>query len=116
MEQLVGRVFSARNAAHLQHWATGSFAEHKALGDFYDSVIDKIDQIIEVYQGWDRMLGKVSIPTTNPSNIRQQIGEDLNWIIANRKKLSDGNEMIAALLDDLCSIYSQAFYMLARLK
>jgi len=51
IEELVTRVFSTRNAAHLAHWKTKSFAEHSALGDFYDALIDGVDEIIEDYQG-----------------------------------------------------------------
>ena len=53
IEELVSRVFAIRNAAHLAHWASQSYSEHKALGKFYDGVIDKVDAIIETYQGWN---------------------------------------------------------------
>ena len=36
IEELVSKVFSARNASHLAHWATKSYAEHQALGAFYE--------------------------------------------------------------------------------
>lgn len=42
IEQLVSKVFAARNAAHLAHWSTGSYAQHVVLGDFYDGVIYKL--------------------------------------------------------------------------
>ena len=51
VKELVQRVFSARNCTHLQHWNTSSYAEHMALGDFYDDVIDLIDSFVEAYQG-----------------------------------------------------------------
>lgn len=51
IEQLVSRVFSTRNAAHLRHWSTQSYAEHVALGDFYDGVIDALDALVEARQG-----------------------------------------------------------------
>ncbi len=51
IEQLITRTFQARDIAHRAHWATKSYAQHVALGDFYDEVIDKIDDIVESYQG-----------------------------------------------------------------
>ena len=43
IEELIAKVFEARNAAHLEHWRTKSYAEHQALGDFYDGIIDIVD-------------------------------------------------------------------------
>lgn len=38
IEQLVAKTFASRNAAHLQHWRTKSFAGHKALAGTLDSI------------------------------------------------------------------------------
>ena len=43
IEQLISRVFYARNLAHFEHWRTKSYSQHKALGSFYDDVIDAVD-------------------------------------------------------------------------
>ena len=43
IEELVEKVFAARNEAHIAHWATKSFAKHMALNEFYDNIIDLID-------------------------------------------------------------------------
>ena len=43
IEQLISRVFYARNVAHFEHWRAkgeGSYAKHKALGHFYDDIVD----------------------------------------------------------------------------
>ena len=37
--------------AHLLHWATNSFSEHSALGEFYSSLQDKTDEFVEAYMG-----------------------------------------------------------------
>ena len=39
IEELVSHVFAMRNAAHLAHWATKSYSEHKALGKLYDDLM-----------------------------------------------------------------------------
>jgi len=52
IEQLISRVFYARNLAHFAHWRAkgdGSYAKHVALGEFYDGVIDTIDPLVEAY-------------------------------------------------------------------
>ena len=56
---LVARVFAARNLAHLEHWKTKSYAQHKALNEFYDGIISGIDRIVETYQG---AFGLIKVP------------------------------------------------------
>jgi hypothetical protein len=45
IEDLIERLFHARNAAHIAHWKTKSYAEHKALGHYYEDVIDQLDDL-----------------------------------------------------------------------
>jgi len=48
---MVCNILHSRNQAHVFHLQTKSFAEHKALNDYYDSVMDLFDGIVESYQG-----------------------------------------------------------------
>lgn len=41
---------SATNA-HLMHLKTKSFAQHMALGDYYEEIVDLVDGLVESYQG-----------------------------------------------------------------
>jgi hypothetical protein len=49
--KMVCNILHSRNQAHVFHLQTQSFAEHKALNDYYDGVIGLFDGIIESYQG-----------------------------------------------------------------
>jgi len=59
IEQLIAKVFMARNNTHIAHWKTKSYAEHVALGDFYDKVIDLVDSLVECYQGNFGLIGDI---------------------------------------------------------
>jgi hypothetical protein len=48
---MVCNILHSRNQAHVFHLQTKSFAEHKALNDYYDGVVDLFDGIVESYQG-----------------------------------------------------------------
>ena len=48
---MVCNILHSRNQAHVFHLQTQSFAEHKALNDYYDGVVDLFDGIVESYQG-----------------------------------------------------------------
>lgn len=49
--EMICNVLHSRNQAHVFHLQTTSFAEHKALNDYYDDVIDLFDGLVESYQG-----------------------------------------------------------------
>jgi hypothetical protein len=49
--EMVCNILHSRNQAHVFHLQTRSFAEHKALNDYYDGIIDLFDGIVESYQG-----------------------------------------------------------------
>lgn len=44
-------MFHSRTQAHVFHLQTTSFAEHKALNDYYDEIIELADGLVESYQG-----------------------------------------------------------------
>jgi len=48
---MICNILHSRNQAHVFHLQTQSFAEHKALNDYYDGVVDLFDGIVESYQG-----------------------------------------------------------------
>jgi hypothetical protein len=49
--EMICNILHSRNQAHVFHLQTQSFAEHKALNDYYDGVVDLFDGIVESYQG-----------------------------------------------------------------
>jgi cobalamin biosynthesis protein CobT len=49
--EMVCKILHSRNQAHIFHLQTQSYAEHKALNDYYDGVLGLFDGIIESYQG-----------------------------------------------------------------
>ena len=116
IEDLVSRVFAMRNAAHLAHWSTKSYAEHKALGKFYSELIGKIDSIIEAYQGWFGLIGEVRMIVMSKKDIAEAIRTDLTWMNTNRDKICKKNTMMENLIDDLMQLYSTTHYKLVNLK
>ena len=51
VEKLVSYLLHSRNQTHVFHLQTKSYAEHMALGDYYDGIGDLIDGVVESYQG-----------------------------------------------------------------
>ena len=40
-----------RDKAHILHWETRVFSQHKALGKFYDELTELLDTFVETYMG-----------------------------------------------------------------
>ena len=47
----VSALLHSSTAAHFIHLSTKSYAEHKALGHFYEDILDLADKYAETYQG-----------------------------------------------------------------
>lgn len=116
IEDLIARSFKTRNQAHLAHWKTKSFAEHKALGSFYDDLIDKLDDLVEVCQGSKGIIGHVNLSCKDESvDVIKAITDDANWISKNRARISHGVPAIENILDELVAIHLTTLYKLKNL-
>ena len=52
--QLISTLLASRTQAHIFHWQTtgiGSDAAHRALGAYYDEIVDLVDGLVESFQG-----------------------------------------------------------------
>ncbi|QWE17306.1 DUF5856 family protein [Polynucleobacter sp. AP-Nino-20-G2] len=116
MEELVIRVFAARDVAHREHLRTQSYSQHMALNAFYDEIIDQIDEIVESYQGQFGLLGDYQIETSPVANITAWIQSEMDWIASNRDQLANGSASIGNLIDSLVAIYQRTIYKLTNLQ
>ena len=51
MNEFIATLFLARELAHRYHLATKSYSQHKALGKYYEEIIDLVDSYVEAYMG-----------------------------------------------------------------
>lgn len=115
LEQLISRVFYARNLAHYEHFRTKSYAQHKALGKFYDAVIDALDTLVEAHQGVNGIIGSIPAPEDIKSDILKTLKGDAEWIETHHDEVSMGNRAVGNLLDNLTSVYLSTVYKLENL-
>lgn len=110
--EFFGKLFQIRDQIHLRHLkpsnpgSLGSFAEHKALNDFYEEILDLTDSLIESYQG---KYGLLNITVQfNTGNI------DPIQTISELCKLTDGGSIYTILKDtwlqNQCDEISQLGY------
>ncbi len=129
---LVARCFAARTAAHIDHLTTESYAQHMALGDFYDAVASGADEFAECYMALHGKFASADFPRVN-----QTLGTSINtltdlrtWIVDNREEACEPpgdkdseNERedidcteLANLIDNILAVIDRGIYKLKFLK
>lgn len=109
VNDIVTLVLGDADAAHRQHLATESYAEHMALGDFYDTVRGQMDALAEALIA----MGQKPKPIGRPA--LEQLKDGFGQLQALRS-VCDGLPAAENLFDDITSTYLSAIYKLARLR
>lgn len=112
--EFIGCLFLARDVAHSVHLNTRSFAKHKALGDFYDEVIDLADKFAEAYQGRHGLIGPISLHSARKtSNIVEFLEDSLKEIEDMRYKVCDKSDTaLQNIIDEIVDLYLSSLYKL----
>jgi len=113
-EEFVSYALQDRDLAHIAHWKTTSYAEHKALNEFYDALLELIDGFVEQYQGYygkrmdiDRTDGMSSYP------IEKALEQSMEWIESNRYEICEKDETpLQNTIDEIVRLYQSTLYML----
>ena len=110
----VGMLFLARDVTHSVHLNTRSYAKHKALGGFYDKVVDLADSFAEAYQGRHGLIGPITLMSAKKtSNVVEFLQDQLAEIEANRYKFCDEDDSaIQNIIDEIISLYLSTLYRL----
>lgn len=117
---LITAGFQYRDMFHLLHLQTSSFAAHDALGTLYDEYLDKLDELIECYQG---KYGKITLPAAvmiqleesssmNPTTIIRQAYSYFSSDIYKMAILTDRDTDLKQIADDILNILNRAAYRL----
>ena len=115
IEQLVAKVFAARDAAHLAHWSTGSYSEHVALAHFYAEVVEITDRVVECYQGAFEKLPKVELEHSK-STPAELLAEQAVWLQQNLDTLSRDLAPLENIVAELLELYLSTLYKLNNLR
>lgn len=117
MEDLIKRIFCTRNCVHMAHWQTKSFAEHEALGAFYDDIIDAIDKLVEAHMGAaGKVIDSFEVPAAKPAkNILSHLSDEANWINENREQIASDIPALENIVDEITAIYLKTIYKLKQL-
>ena len=114
--EFIARAFAVRTAAHLAHLRSRSYAEHVALGGFYDALIGLVDSYAEAYQGLFSLIEDyptTPVPTGAPLSTLVDFAD---WVRAQRDTLGQGETALENILDEVVALTAQTIYKLRFLK
>lgn len=124
IETLIGKTIVLLNNVQMAHWQTTSYAQHEALGDFYNKMNELNDKLVETWQGnqnkrihiesgQNTIQNFTDIEHTNSEIV--QYGQD---IAQTSYDISQKNDMrqfedIKAVLEEMAQQVSQTLYLLS---
>jgi len=112
---LVALCFESRTKIHMAHLQTSSYSQHKALEDYYTSIIPAADKFAEAYQGRYNVIDSYPDVLINSIDGLQIVKVVRDWIDQNRKTCGDFSEL-QNIIDDITGICDSTTYKLAHLK
>lgn len=114
--ELIMRCFQARTAAHVLHLKTKSYAEHKALNEFYDEIVGLADKFAEMVIGeTGELITEFPDGYRTPNSSMALVNGLANWIAENREKVCDWSQG-QNQIDEIMALCNTTAYKLKFLK
>lgn len=110
-EFLLTLLHSSTNT-HLLHWTTKSYAEHVALGKFYDEIIDLTDSLAEAMMGSYDMTPTFPEMYYAPAKTGKEELEALKEYVATARKSLPQNSEIQNLTDSIAELIDSTLFLL----
>ena len=107
-----GQLFQSRDIIHLTHLQTKGFAEHKALNEYYDSILGLTDELIEVYQGAVGKRINIKIPPSEYMAADIHLKDLRNYIGKHRASLFDKMSHVQNIVDEVVALIDKTLYLL----
>ena len=110
----LSKIFTFRDKLHFAHLATNSYAEHKALNDAYEDLLELADTLVESIQGiYGIQPLKQEMCEDHASNVAM-VQYMYDCINENRPLFKES--WIQNQLDEICALFAQTLYKLKNLK
>ena len=102
----------AATSGHVLHLQTRSYAQHKALDEFYSELPGLVDSVIEAYQGKYGLVldypNGYAVPTGQPIDFLSDLGD---FVTMNRPSVGDDSEL-QNLIDGVMELIDSTIYKL----
>lgn len=117
-EEVISKLLHSRTQAHIFHLQSGSFSQHNALNEYYDDIVDLIDELVESYQGEFGVIKnyqnydlKMLENEEQVINFFKEVTNDVEEL----RKVSD-DSFLKGRLDEVVELLNSTIYKLENLK
>ena len=114
-EQLVRYTLEYSNQLRYYHWQTPSYAQHEALGKFYDGITETLDGLVETWQGRNGNIkvdqGSVDLVDYTDVDSVIESAESIRKLYEDFSK-SIPYQDIQDQIDDMVKLINQTIYLL----
>lgn len=116
--ELISLLLHSRNQSHVHHLQTKSYAEHKALNDYYEGIVGLVDGLVESYQGKYEILSgykTYEIEEYKSNEATVKYFRELCHKVETLKKCCE-ETWIQNQIDEVCELINSTLYKLRFLK
>ena len=110
----VGTLLNSREQAHVFHFRTNSYAQHKALQAYYEGIVPLLDSWAEAYMG---KYGRLPRVTANKRFIQdpKKARAYFKTLLARVKRISlpRGDTYLKNIQDEITALIRSTLYMLS---
>jgi hypothetical protein len=112
--EICSKLFQSRDIIHLAHLKTTSYAQHIALNEYYDGILEFADNLVETAQGCEQKLLDISIPASKAEEPLSYLLKLKEYICSSRDKLE--YEFQKNIIDEVTALIASTCYKLKFLK
>lgn len=118
--EFIGTLLHSATITHLMHFQSegeGSYAEHKALGAYYEGIVDLIDSVTESIQGaYDIIVDGYPNAYANTSSEPLEYMKSLRAYVRNKRSELPQDSEIQNEIDNVANLINTTCYKLERLR
>lgn len=119
--KFLSKIFESRQMAHvfhLQATGEGAYSKHVALDNYYNSILEINDELIEVYQGQYDIIENYEIIEGEPKSECIEYFIDLAEFIKSTRKIAflEEDTHLQNIIDEMVSLIYRTIYKLKNLK
>jgi hypothetical protein len=115
--EFVGLLFLSRDFAHRAHLNTDSYAQHVALREFYDGIVDLADKFSEAWMGRNlKKIGEIPMLQSPKGEALTVLKRHLAVIEETRDFVDAKDTPLNNIIDEIVALYLSTIYKLNFLK
>ena len=115
--EFVGILFHSATITHFMHLQTDSYAEHKALGHYYEDIVEAVDSLAEAIQGcYQEKIMDYPNMFANVNATPQEYLATLKDFVANNRVDMPQESNIQNEIDNIATLIDNTLYQLTFLK